>query len=283
VLERLLPVVAEAEFAGGAEHLAIAPGELLFGDADEVFGGVGDDLVFELVAEGGVADGVADDGVLVVLGDAGEFLAQVIGVGVERFLELAVGLGGPPGKVGIVAGVESVPVFEGFGEFAGEAGGAVGGGLLRGGFAGGEFLAGAGDLLFHAEEGSGDFGGIGRLDADAVVVEFEDGVGEGEEREGVVEALFGLVEAAEFEADLVGEEDVIDLGVVGKLGEVHRAEGFEPGLMEGAEGADADGGLVDGVEAVEGAEVGLVTLDVGAEAGAGVELGGDGVDDLFRA
>ena len=179
MFERLLPVVAEAQFAAGFQHLLVAPGELFFGDFDKVFGGVGDDFVLQFVAEGGVADGVADDGVLVFFGDAGEFFAEVIGVGVEGFVELGEGVGGPPGEVGIVSVVEGIPVFEGLLEVAREAGGAIGGGGFGGAFAGGDFFAEAGDFLFEAEEGGGDFGGVGGLDADAVVLEFVDGGGEG--------------------------------------------------------------------------------------------------------
>ena len=48
----------------------------------------------------------------------------------------------------------------------------------------------------------------------------DNGEGEGEEREGVVETLLGLGDAAEFETDLVVEEDVVDLRVVVQLREI---------------------------------------------------------------
>ena len=211
------------------EHFAAAPGELFFGDFDEFVGGVGDDLEAEFVAEGGVADGVSEDGVEIGLGDAGEFFAEVSGVGVDGFVEFGEGLGGPAGEVGVVAVIESVPFFEGGGELAGKAGGTVGDGGFDGAFAGGDFFAMAGDLFFEAKEVGGDFGGIRGFDADAVIDEFEDIGGEGEEGEG-------------FSGALAPQHAFEDLEISSGGGQVGASEGE-------VRGADADsveeGGEVD--------------------------------------
>ena len=58
-------VEGQEHFAFGLLHLGFAPGVLLARDLDELLGGVGDHLVFELVEEGLAADWVADDGAVV--------------------------------------------------------------------------------------------------------------------------------------------------------------------------------------------------------------------------
>ena len=61
VLEGSLPVVALAHLARGLLHLVLAPGQLVAGELDQLFGRVRDHLVLELAQEGLAADRVADD------------------------------------------------------------------------------------------------------------------------------------------------------------------------------------------------------------------------------
>lgn len=141
------------------------------------------------------------------------------------------------------------------------------------------------DLLIELMELGGDLGGVDGFDALALIDEAPEGVGKGEERLGLVDLFFGERELAEFAIDFVDEEEVVDLGVVGEGGEVHRGEGGLPGGEEAAEGGEALGRFVDSIETLEGAEIGFVAFDVGAESLGGGEFGGggSGVVDFGRA
>ena len=112
LLERRLPVVAEAHLARRLLHLGLAPGELALGDREQLLGRVGDHLGAELGASASRPIGVPTIGSSSPGRMPSDALAQQLAIRVERRAALLVGSLGPPREQRVVALVVVEPAAE---------------------------------------------------------------------------------------------------------------------------------------------------------------------------
>jgi len=231
-LDGALPIVAEAEFARGLFHFGFAPGELALADGEDLFRRVGDHFGTESGGESVAADGVADDCLVVVLGETGEVLAEEFAVAGKGSVEGFVRFGEPPGEEGIVFVVEVMPVLERTLQFGGCGSGAEGfggGGLGALGLRLGEPLDHFAGLLIGLRDAAGGGAWIEWIDAFAGFAEIDDGGGEGEKRSDRGDAGAAFVHQLEALIELEAKRQVFGAAVDRERFEGNLVERTAPG------------------------------------------------------
>ncbi len=268
LLERLLPVVAEAHLARGLLELDFAPGKLLFGDGDELLGRVGNELVVQVLNDRLPADRVAHDRLVFALLDSDDFLAKELDVFLERSVDLLVGRLAPPGKERVVPIVELEPLRERRTLFLQHRGATVGHdlrrpdrlgvpsagrglqSLRRSGLRGVARQPGldglAGPLDLEGDLGESLCGGrrIDRVHAAARVIEGENRSREGHERGRLGDSLLLPVEKPQVVVEAIGQKEPVDPALDAERGKVDRVQPRPPGLRELAQGPAAVGGIL---------------------------------------
>ena len=249
-LQRLAPV-GLAHFPRGSFHFALAPGQLAFGQFDQLLGRVGNQLVAQVGHQGVPADRVADDGFRVV--GAGQRVAQQLGVRLHLLVQRLVGLPGPPAELRVVAGVEAVPLLEVAAHAVEQPRRAIGDDrrraqrlrvFLQASLQRGQFTA-------AAVEGFGAGAGIGVVQRATRFGQGDQCVHARQQRGGLLVALALEIELVQAIGQVALQQRVVHLVFQRQRGDVHFGQARLPAGVQAAQGgfaADAGGDVVNALK-----------------------------------